>query len=235
MMHHRTPCTDAADDRARRLQTRRTPCTESADDRARRLSPHRTPCTVRAPCLHADLRALLAQPATVRTSAAHLAFRPILHPVLAWPLRVRGSLPLRALLHNLLFLTLRVLDFTILVEGHSHARPPDRRRRRRHPTLALCHRLLLLLLLVPLLHVRPPLLNFGRHRVRLSNQPLGGAGRDGMMNCLISEFETQHWHNVYSYWRRRGCLFARASVSGNPKYLGADWAHIRNDTGARLA
>jgi hypothetical protein len=43
--------------------------------------------------------ALLASrpPTTVRTSAAHLALRARLHPVLAWPLCVRGSLPLRAL------------------------------------------------------------------------------------------------------------------------------------------
>ena len=49
----------------------------------------------------ADLRptALLARtaPLPVRTSAAHLALRPGLHSVLAWPLRVRGPLPLRPL------------------------------------------------------------------------------------------------------------------------------------------
>ena len=39
----------------------------------------------------------------MRTSTAHLAFRPTFHPVLAWPLRGRGSLPLRALLRHLLF------------------------------------------------------------------------------------------------------------------------------------
>ena len=69
-------------------------------------------------------------PTTVGTSAAHLAVRPILHPVLAWPLRARGSFTLRALLRHLLFPTLRVLDFAILVEGHSHARPPNHR----HPS-----------------------------------------------------------------------------------------------------
>jgi len=42
------------------------------------------------------LLALIA-PTTVRTSATHLAPRAWLHPVLAWPLCVRGSLPLRAL------------------------------------------------------------------------------------------------------------------------------------------
>ena len=58
--------------------------------------------------VHADLRpaALLAPrvPTSVGTSAAHLAFRPILHPVLAWPLRGRGSLPLRPLLRRILLL-----------------------------------------------------------------------------------------------------------------------------------
>ena len=84
--------------------------------------------------VHADLRptALLALRAltTVRTSAAHLAFRPILHPVLAWPLRGGGSLPLRPLLRHLLSHLLRVLDFVILVEGDSHVRPPERRPKR---------------------------------------------------------------------------------------------------------
>jgi hypothetical protein len=36
-------------------------------------------------------------PTTVRTSATHLALRAILNPVLAWPLCLRGSLPLRTL------------------------------------------------------------------------------------------------------------------------------------------
>ena len=50
--------------------------------------------------------ALLAPiaPLPVGTSAAHLAVRPVLHPVLAWPLRVRGSLPLHALLPRILLL-----------------------------------------------------------------------------------------------------------------------------------
>ena len=82
----------------------------------------------------ADLRpaALLAlrAPLPVGTSAAHLAFRPKLHPVLARPLRARGSFTLRPLLRHLLSFLLRVLDFAILVEGHSHVRPPNRR----HPS-----------------------------------------------------------------------------------------------------
>ena len=49
-----------------------------------------------AECRPAALLALLA-PTTVWTSAAHLAIRTILNPVLAWPLRPRGSLPLRSL------------------------------------------------------------------------------------------------------------------------------------------
>ena len=44
-MPHSTPCTESADDRARRFLTHSTPCRNSADDRARRLSPHHTPCT----------------------------------------------------------------------------------------------------------------------------------------------------------------------------------------------
>ena len=64
LMPPRTPCNDSADDRARRFQTHRTPCIESADDRAGRLETHRTPCTVcdddrarilmhhRTPCTH---------------------------------------------------------------------------------------------------------------------------------------------------------------------------------------
>jgi len=89
------------------------------------LAP-RAPTTVLAdfrPTALLTVRALLS----VWTSAAHPAFRPILHPVLARPLRARGSLPLRALLRHLLSPTVRVLDFAILVEGHSHVRPPNRR------------------------------------------------------------------------------------------------------------
>ena len=43
------------------------------------------------------LLALRAMKTTVRTPTTHLAFRAKLNPVLAWPLCVRGSLPLRAL------------------------------------------------------------------------------------------------------------------------------------------
>ena len=106
-----------AHDRARRLSPHRTPCTESADDRARRLMHHRTPCKNGA-ASRADKRCTPC----IATGTS---------PVLARPLRVMGSLPLRPLLRQLLSLALRVLDFAILVEGHSHVRPPDRRLHRR--------------------------------------------------------------------------------------------------------
>ena len=135
-----------------KLQTDAPPhsfCTESADDRARRLRPtallalraYTTGCSqigaptallaVRAPTIVlADLRptALLAlrAPLPVRTSAAHLAFRPRLHPVLARPLRARGSLPLRPLLRHLLS-PLPCPRLRHTRRGHSHVRPPDRR------------------------------------------------------------------------------------------------------------
>ena len=114
----RTPCTESVHDRAGRLQTvallacialttvlaeMHPPCTNRrAHDRARRLETHRNPCTRAYTTVLADLTsstALLALMAltTVWTSAAHLALRPILHPVLAWPLCGRAPLPLRPL------------------------------------------------------------------------------------------------------------------------------------------
>jgi hypothetical protein len=56
LMPHRTPCTESADDRARRLLPHRTPCTESADDRAHRFLTHRTPCIF---CAHDRARRLM--------------------------------------------------------------------------------------------------------------------------------------------------------------------------------
>ena len=77
-----------------------------ADSRPAALLAPRAATTVLA-----DFRptALLAVRAltTVRTSAAHLALRPILHPVLAWPLCGRGSLPLRPLARRVLLLFAR--------------------------------------------------------------------------------------------------------------------------------
>ena len=71
--------------------------------RARRLMPRplhrRRPCSQNEPPPHA-----VSAPLPVGTSAAHLASRPRLHPVLAWPLRGRGSLPLHALLRRILLL-----------------------------------------------------------------------------------------------------------------------------------
>ena len=66
---------------------------------------HRAPTTVLA---YLRPTAILAKtaPLSVRTSAAHLAFRPRLYPVLAWPLRVRGSLPLRPLVRPILIIRL---------------------------------------------------------------------------------------------------------------------------------
>ena len=69
--------------------------------------------------------ALLAEraPLPVGTSAAHLAVRPVLHPVLAWLLRGRGSLPLRPLLRRVL----RHPHLDVHIREHpTHVRPPNR-------------------------------------------------------------------------------------------------------------
>ena len=50
---------------------------------------------------------------TVRTPAAHLALRAVLHPVLARPLCARGSLPLLALLRPI---TITGLDLHLSLE-----------------------------------------------------------------------------------------------------------------------
>ena len=100
-----------------------------ADLRPAALLALRAPMTVLADSRPTALLALRAL-TTVRTSAAHLASRPGLHPVLARPLRARGSFTLRALLRHLLFPALRVLDFAIFVERDSHVRSPERRPKR---------------------------------------------------------------------------------------------------------
>ena len=65
----------------------------------------------------------------MRTSSAHLALRPILHPVLARPLRGRGSLPLRALLRPPL-LPAPCPRLRHTRRGTPDVRPPNRRLRR---------------------------------------------------------------------------------------------------------
>jgi|TARA_B110000305_G_scaffold199074_1_gene225525 hypothetical protein len=61
----------------------------------------------------------MTAPTTVRTSAAHLALPARLHPVLAWPLCVRASLPLRALpLEICLFFVIPI--YPIVVSDRLH-------------------------------------------------------------------------------------------------------------------
>ena len=85
--------------------------------------------TVIADSLPTALLALIAL-TTVRTSAAHLAVRAVLHPVLARPEVHRGSLPLRALRRELLSRYIRVLYITDIRNVYPDFRPPNRRR---HP------------------------------------------------------------------------------------------------------
>ena len=66
----------------------------------------------------------------MRTSAAHLAVRAMLHPVLARPVVHRGSLPLRALLGQLLSQCIFVIDIADIWNVYPDFRPPNRRR---HP------------------------------------------------------------------------------------------------------
>ena len=68
--------------------------------------------TVLAYSLPTALLAIIAL-TTVRTSAAHLALRAVLHPVLAWPLCVRGSLPLHPLVRPI---TITGLDLYLVLE-----------------------------------------------------------------------------------------------------------------------
>ena len=73
--------------------------------------------------------ALLAPraPTTVRTPAAHLALRTLLHPVLARPEVHRGSLPLRAALRQLISPLIIDIDITDVHEVVPDVRPPNRR------------------------------------------------------------------------------------------------------------
>ena len=85
---------------------------------------------VLAECSPAALLAKTA-PLPVGTSAAHLASRPRLHPVLARPLRVRASLPLRPLLPRILLLH---FAFRSLHLGDAGVQPVEvRSPNRRHP------------------------------------------------------------------------------------------------------
>jgi hypothetical protein len=74
--------------------------------------------TVLADSRPTALLALRAPKTTVRTSTAHLARRAPLHPVLAWPLRRRGSLPLRALPLGRRLFVFRI--YPIVVSGRLH-------------------------------------------------------------------------------------------------------------------
>ena len=129
-MPHRTPCTDSAHDRARRLMPHRTPCIDGAHDRAHRLhdpshSLHRErsrPCSqIDAPphSLHLERRRPCGQ-------ALHtLHVRTLLHPVLARPEVLRGSLPLRAALRQLISALLIDIDITDVHEVDPDVRPPN--------------------------------------------------------------------------------------------------------------
>ena len=102
------------------------PTTVLADSRPTALLALRALTTVLADSLPTALLALSAL-TTVRTSTAHLALRAVLHPVLAWPLRVRGFLPLHALLGRLLSPCIFVIDITDIRNGYPDFRPPNRR------------------------------------------------------------------------------------------------------------
>ena len=86
----------------------------------------RAPTTVLADCTPTALLAFMAL-TTVRTSAAHLAVRAVLHPVLARPVVLRGYLPLRALLGQLLSRCIRVLCIADIRNVYPDSRPPNRR------------------------------------------------------------------------------------------------------------
>ena len=104
------------------LLAQRAPTTVLADSRPTALLAAMALTTVLADRAPTALLAPKA-PLPVRTTAAHLACRPGLHPVLAWPLCGRGSLPLRPLARRVL----RHLDLDVHIrERPTHVRPPDR-------------------------------------------------------------------------------------------------------------
>ena len=77
----------------------------------------------------------------VRTSAAHLALRALLHPVFAWPLCVRSSLPLHALHRQQLLLRYLDPNFDLVIDlgnRNTNLRPPNRRHHPPRLRSALC-------------------------------------------------------------------------------------------------
>ena len=99
-----------------------------ADSRPATLLALRANTIVLADSRPATLLAKTA-PFAVWTTAAHLASRPRLLPVLAWPLRGRGSLPLHALLRRILLLlfALRSLHLGDADAQPAEVRSPNRR------------------------------------------------------------------------------------------------------------
>ena len=99
------------------LLAHRAHTTVLADCRPTALLALSSPTTVLAYSLPT---ALLARTAltTMRTSTTHLAPRAVLNPVLAWPLRPRGSLPLRALPLEMRLFVFRI--YPIVVSDRLH-------------------------------------------------------------------------------------------------------------------
>ena len=114
-MPHRTPCTESAHDRARRLMPHRTPCTDCAHDRARRMMTHRTPCTDGANA-RADTR---CTPCTSSASSPRARMAPLLEGLCSLPLH-----PLVQLLWDFHF-ALGIVDVRNL---YPDPRSPNRRR-----------------------------------------------------------------------------------------------------------
>ena len=106
-----------ADSRPTALLAIRALTTVLADCRPTALLALSSPTTVLAYSLPT---ALLARTAltTMRTSTTHLAPRAVLNPVLAWPLRPRGSLPLRALPLEMRLFVFRI--YPIVVSDRLH-------------------------------------------------------------------------------------------------------------------
>ena len=118
----RAHTTVLADSRPTALLARRAYTTVLADSSPTALLAGKAYTTVLADSRPTALLAVIAL-TTVGTSVAHLALRPGLHPVLAWPLCGRGPLPLRPLARRVL----RHPDIDVLIWEHlTHVRPPNR-------------------------------------------------------------------------------------------------------------